>query len=253
MNPLRCLSVLPFVAAIALAFPGESSAQSTRYGEVAVAAVASGEELSGQPELWVMEVNFKPMRQIVVELTDPQTGQKKPQYVWYIAYRAINRKLANRAVAETPVNELDTPVIPPQFIPVFTLQTTDTDIPKLYQDQILPEALAAINQREKKSFKSSVSVVTDLPPAADKGSPDEQVIQGVATWTGVDAEADRYTVYLTGFSNGFRKVPGPDGEEVVQWKTIRMKYWRPGDNLNQREPEIRLESDAANQPQWIYR
>ena len=86
-----------------------ASAQSTRYGEITVPAVASGEELSSQPELWVMEMNFKPMRQIVVELTDPVTGKKLPQHVWYIAYRAINRKLANRAVANAPVNELDAP------------------------------------------------------------------------------------------------------------------------------------------------
>ncbi len=253
MNLKRLSSVLPFVIAAAFALPTESSAQGTRYGEYTVTAAASGEELSSQPELWVMEVHFKPMRQIVVELTDPQTGQKKPKYVWYVAYRAVNRKLANRSVAEAPVNELDAPVIPPQFIPVFTLQTTDTEVPKLYQDQILPEALTAINQREGTKFKSSVTAVTDVPPATDKGSPDEQVIQGVATWTGIDAEADRYTVYLTGFSNGFHKVPGPDGTEVVQWKSIRMKYWRPGDKLNQREPEIRLETDTANQPQWIYR
>lgn len=245
--------MVPCVAAIGLALPMGAAAQSARYGEVTVAAAASGEELSAQPELWVMEVNFKPMRQIIVELTDPQTGQKKPQYVWYVAYRAVNRKLANRAVANAPVNELDAPVIPPQFIPVFTLQTTDTDVPKLYQDQILPEALAAISQREKTQFKSSVSAVSDVPPATEPGSPDQKVIQGVATWTGIDPEADRYTVYLTGFSNGFRKVPGPDGAEVVQWKTIRMKYWRPGDKLNQREPEIRLEIDEANMPQWIYR
>lgn len=253
MNSFRCWSGFPVMVAIAVALPATSSAQAPRFGEVRVPAAASGEELASQPELWVMDVNFKPMRQIIVELTDPQTGQKKPQYVWYIAYRAVNRKLANRAVAEAPVNELDPPVIPPQFIPVFTLQTTDTDVPKLYQDQILPEALAAINLREKSKLKSSVSAVMDVPPATEPGAADQQVIEGVATWTGIDGEADRYTVYLTGFSNGFRKVAGPDGAEVVQWKTIRLKYWRPGDNLNQREPEIRLETDAANQPMWIYR
>ncbi|HET6423064.1 MAG TPA: hypothetical protein VFG20_05235 [Planctomycetaceae bacterium] len=245
----------PMTACLAavLMMPALSLAQSPRYGEYTVLASVSGEELSAQPELWAMEVHFKPMRQIVIELTDPVTGKKRPQYVWYIAYRAINRKLANRAVANAPVNELDAPVIPPQFIPVFTIVTTDTEEPKVYQDQVLPEAVAAINQREKTSYKSTVGVVTDLPAAAEPGSPDQKVIQGIATWTNLDPAADHYTVYLTGFSNGFRKVPGPDGAEVVQWKTIQMKYWRPGDELNQREPEIRLQTDAATQPVWIYR
>ncbi len=239
--------------AFCLSLPCAATAQSARYGELTVAATVPGEELSAQPELWMMEVHFKPMRQVIVELTDPQTGKKKPQYVWYIAYRAINRKLANRSIANAPVNEIDAPVIPPQFIPVFTLKTSDTDEPKIYQDQVLPEAVAAINQREKSSYKTSVSVVSDLPEATEPGSPNQKVLQGIATWTNIDPKADRYTVYLTGFSNGFRKVPGPDGEEVVQWKTIQMKYWRPGDELNQREPEIRIETDAANQPMWIFR
>lgn len=249
-NPLRlataCLTLLCSLATTV-------SAQSARYGEFTLPAVASGEELSSQPELWVMEVNFKPMRQVVVELTDPVTGKKRPQHVWYIAYRAINRKLANRAIANAPVNELDAPIIPPQFVPTFTLVTSDAEEPKVYSDQVLPEAIAAINQREKTSYKSTVAVVTDLPTATEPGSPDQKVIQGIATWTNLDPTADRYTVFLTGFSNGFRKVPGPDGAEVVQWKTIQMKYWRPGDEFNQREPEIRLQTDAANQPLWIYR
>lgn len=225
-----------------------ATAQSVRYGEYTLPAIASGEELSRQPELWIMEVHFRPLRQILVDLTDPVTGKKSPRYVWYLPYRAINRKLANRAVANAPVNELDAPVIPPQFIPVFTIMTTDDPEPyKVYPDQVLPEAIAAINQREKTSYKSTVSVIRDLPPATAPGAPDQVVIQGVATWVGLDPKADFYTVFLTGFSNGFVKGTGPGGAEVIQWKTIRMKYWRPGDELYQREPEIQLDLDDRKQ------
>lgn len=237
------------VAWLLLALPHNIPAQGTRFGEVIVVAQASGDELSAQPDLWVMEVRFRPMRQVLIELTDPKTGQKRLQYVWYIAYRAINRKLSSRAIGEVPVNELDAPVIPPQFIPTFTLVTTDTDEPKAYEDQVIPEAVASINKRERSVLKNSVAVVTDVPAAAAPGSPDERIIHGVATWVNVDPEADRYTVYLGGFSNGFKKVAGPDGTEVLQTKTIRMKYWRPGDRFDQKESEIRLDGD----PQWIYR
>lgn len=221
----------------------------TRYNEVTLTAQATGEELSAQPELWVMEVRFRPMRQMVVDITDPKTGQKSPRHVWYVAYRAVNRKLASRAVENAPVNELDPPVIPPQFIPEFTLVTTDGDEPREYRDQIIPEALAAIQQRERLALKTSVTAVSDLPAAADPGSPEETVISGVAMWTGIDPEADRYTVFFTGFSNGFKKVAGPDGTEVVQMKTIQTKYWRPGDRFEQKEPEIRLDG----LPVWIHR
>ena len=68
-------------------------------------------------------------------------------------------------------------------------------------------------------------------------------------WRGIDPEADRYTVFMTGFSNSIRKVDGPDGKPIIMTKTIKQKYWRRGDRFDQREPEISLEGDT----QWIYR
>ncbi|MDZ4689295.1 MAG: hypothetical protein SH850_29825 [Planctomycetaceae bacterium] len=220
-----------------------------KYSEVRLAAVATGEELAAQPDLWVMDVYFKPMRQVAIELTDPKTGQKRTKYVWYVVYRAVNRPLPKIVQDNPPVNELDPPVLPPKFVPAFTLMTTDTPEPKLYEDKVLPEALAVIARRERLPLRNSVSAVGTVPPPTEPGSPDQQVIYGVATFTDVDPEADRYTVFMTGFSNGVRKVPGPDGSTGVQNKTIITKYWRPGDQFDQREPEIRLDGD----PQWIYR
>ncbi len=217
--------------------------------EIKVEALATGEEISAQPGLWVMEVNFKPLRFIAVDVTNPKTGLKEPKYVWYMVYRAYNRPLASPAAKEPPLNQFDQPVLSPRFIPEFTLVTTDGDAPKIYQDQVIPEALAAINRRERRTFKTSVSAVGGIPVAAASGAADEEPIYGVATFTGIDPEADRYTLYLTGFSNGVQSVEAPDGSQAVQHKTIEMKYWRPGDRFDQEEREIRLDS----QPRWIYR
>lgn len=93
---------------------------------------------------------------------------------------------------------------------------------------MIPEALAVIQQRQRLPLKTSVSAVSDLPPATEPKSPDETGDYGVAMWTGIDPEADRYTVFFTGFSNGFKKVAGPDGTEVVQMKTIQTKYLASG-------------------------
>jgi hypothetical protein len=224
-------------------------AQAPRYSEIRVEGVATGEELAAQPDLWVMDVYFKPMRLIVVDLTDPKTGQTRPEYIWYITYRAVNRQLAVRPPVNTAVNDLDAPVIPPRFVPEFTLITTDTETPKVYRDEVIPEAIAAINQRERGNFKSTVNVVTDVPPASKPGAPDEKFIYGVATWRGIDPEADRYTVFMTGFSNGMKKSKAEDGSTIIRTRTIQTKYWRPGDQFRQREPEIRLDGD----PVWIDR
>jgi hypothetical protein len=246
---LSRLTVLTAVAGTFLAVgTTRTDAQQPKFSEVKVEALATGDEIAAQPDLWVMEVYFKPMRQIVIDLTD-KSGQKKPEYVWYITYRAINRPLALKARGNRPTNDLDLPIIPPRFIPEFTLITTDTEEPKIYHDEVIPEAIAAINKRERASFKSTVNVVTDVSAAVEPGSPDEKFIYGVATWRGIDSDADRYTVFLTGFSNGLKKVTADDGTVGMQNKTIMTKYWRPGDRFNQREPEIRI--DGA--PQWIYR
>jgi hypothetical protein len=220
-----------------------------KFGEVRLAAVATGEELAAQPDLWVMDVYFKPMRQIAIELTDPKTGQKQSKYVWYVVYRAVNRKLPEIVADNPPVNELDPPVLPQKFVPSFSLMTTDTAEPKVYEDKVWPEALAIIARRERLPLLNSVSAVQTVPAPAAPGSNEEKAIYGVAMFTDVNPEADRYTVFLTGFSNGVRKIDAPDGSKGIQHKTIVTKYWRPGDQFDQREPEIRLDGD----PQWIYR
>lgn len=227
----------------------EANAQSLRGGEVRFAAVASGEERLSQNDLWVMDVHFKPMRMIPVELTDPKTGTKKLEYVWYIVYRGFNHKLENKEVDNNPVNVLDDPIAPQQFIPEAILVVTDNDRHEIYPDHVIPEALAAINKREKGKYKSSVNVVGPIPEAATPGSPEDVGVEGVFMWRGINPDANRYSVFLTGFSNGIRKVDGPEGTPIIQTKTIMQKYWRRGDRFDQREFEIVLDGDT----QWIYR
>lgn len=227
----------------------DASAQAPRRNEIRIAPFATGEERTSQHNLWVLEVYTKPMRLIPVELTDPKTGEKKLQHVWYITYRAVHRKSNERIEANRPENEFDPPVSPPLFIPEFTLVVTDNDKNEIYSDQVIPEALVAINKREKTNYKSSVSAVGPLPEANDPGAGTDHAIQGVAMWTGIDPDADRYTVYMTGFSNGIRKVEGPDGQPIVQTKTIMQKYIRRGDRFNLQEIETELDSE----PVWIYR
>ena len=57
-----------------LAFPREGSAAILPGIETTVTPLITGEERNAQPDLWALEVNYKPMRMIQVELTDPKTG-----------------------------------------------------------------------------------------------------------------------------------------------------------------------------------
>jgi hypothetical protein len=243
------LLLLGSVAIIELIGESQAFAQKLRGGEVKLAAVATGEERTSQNDLYVMDLYFKPMRMITIELTDPKTQDKKLDYVWYIVYRGFNRKLDTKGTENAPVNELDPPVAPQLLIPEATLVVTDANRHAVYPDQVIPEALAAINKREKGHFKDSVSIVGPVPEATDPGSPDAVAVEGVFMWRGINPDANRYSVFMTGFSNGIRTINGPDNTPVTQTKTIMQKYWRRGDRFDQRESEIVLDGDV----QWIYR
>ena len=250
LSTFRLALWLPAAVVACTVWGGECQAQALRGGELEIKALATGEERTAQSDLYVMDVVYKPMRMIQVELTDPATGEKKLEYVWYIVYRTFNRKLVRPSSDTPPQNIVDPEVISPAlFVPEFTLQTTDTPAPETYQDQIIPEAIAVINKREKGKYRSTVDIVGPIPPTTDYGDTDREGLWGVAMWRGVDPEADRYTVFLTGFSNGIRTTEGPDGQPVIQTKTIVQKYWRPGDEFEQAEPEIRPDGVS----QWIYR
>ena len=212
-------------------------------------ALATAEERLRQPDIWVMDVVLRPLRQIRVKLPDPKTGETADWYVWYLCYRATNRLIT----VKTSPNEL-----PPSdqvlaartrvFVPEFTLVTDDNGEQLSYTDTVMPAAQPVINKRERGEYKNSIDVVGPLPPAVPEGKAGTEIM-GVATWRRVDPKADRFRIFMTGFSNGYEVTKGPNDEEIVLRKTLVQEYWRPGDEFQQDEREIR----ATGDPKWIYR
>jgi hypothetical protein len=178
-----------------------------------VALVApTGEELSSQKQMWIMEVHFKPMRMVTVALTNPETRKPQYEHVWYIVYKAINRPLPYKAdtTNTASINDDDQEPLPPLFVPVFTLRTDDITngepVQKTYHDVILPEAQIAINRREGRAYRNSVEIIQAVPEPTPVDQGDANAIYGVAMFRGVDRATDFFTVYMAGFSNGYRYV-----------------------------------------------
>lgn len=214
-----------------------------------VPALATAEERLRQPDIWVMEVVLRPLRQIRVNLPDPKTGATTERLVWYLCYRAINRLITVKTSPnELPPSDKALAARTQVFVPEFTLVTDDNGEQKRYIDRVMPAAQPIINKRERGEYKNSIEIVGPLPPAVPEGQPGTEIL-GVATWRGVDPTADRFRIFMTGFSNGYEVTKGPNGEEIVLRKTLVQEYWRPGDELQQDEREIRAEGD----PKWIYR
>src|ERR1700722_19853313 len=104
----RMRLITPVFAAISvgLAALAASSAQADEKGfSTVIRPSFSGEELRYQQDLWGLDVAIKPMRMVYVPITNPRTGAKSSEMVWYLVYKIVNRPLARPAAADTePVN-----------------------------------------------------------------------------------------------------------------------------------------------------
>ncbi|MSR57169.1 MAG: hypothetical protein EXS05_05810 [Planctomycetaceae bacterium] len=210
--------------------------------ETVAAPVITGEESTAQPDIWALEVRYKPVRMIQATLTDPKTGKTGKQLVWYLAYRAVARA-SSRVPAGVPA--ADRPI----FVPEFTFVSEDAGKNEPQVDRVLPAAQKAINKRERHEYKNTVEIVGPLPEVTPDRSKQLQSLDGVATWTDIDANTDFFSIYLTGFSNGYKVEKGPDGQDIVLRRTLMQKFWRPSDRFDQNEAEIRLKDE----PKWLYR
>lgn len=210
--------------------------------ETVAAPFITGEERGAQPDIWALELNYKPVRMLLVELTDPKTGKTSRELVWYLAYRAVVR-------SSSGVRESDNPEDRPIFVPEFTFVVEGRGAPKVYPDRVLRPAEAAINKRERHKYLNSVEIVAPLPKITPDKSKTLNSLDGVATWVGIDPNVVYFSIYMSGFSNGYKVSAGPDGEEIVTRRTLVQKFWRPGDRFDQHEQEIRLQDE----PKWIYR
>lgn len=219
-----------------------------------VPGVATGEELARQPELWVMDIAYKPMRLMFVDILDPATGKKERKQIWYLAYRVVRRPVQARDAGDVePVNPLEPVPGKPKFLPQFTLVTYEnrqTEIPTRIQlDMIIPEAMAAINKVERPyTFQDSVHIVQDLPAEVAADVADPPYIYGVAVWQGIDPQTDFFKVIVSGLTNIYES-RGAEGEVPTQLrKVLVQKFHRRGDQF---DPDIReFEFDGA--AAWEY-
>ncbi|WP_437185782.1 hypothetical protein SH668x_002900 [Planctomicrobium sp. SH668] len=238
--------------AASLGYASTADAQITRGFDKVVPAFVPTVELARQSDIWMMEVQFKPMRMVFVDRVDPNTGETSKEQIWYLAWRSIVRKVDNREVDPTQaVNKLDSLPGPRQFIPEFTLITYSdpkTEIPnQILQDEIIASAMREIRTIERAPLLTSVQVVQDLPAEVDPKAEQQPWIYGAATWRGVNPDTRFFKVILGGFTNEF-EVRGEDGDEHTWRKVIVQKFRRPGDRFDPNQREFLFDGESA----WVF-
>ena len=170
---------------------------------------------------------------------------------------------------------------PIRFFPRFVLESEEYD--KAYLDRVIPAAIPVIQMREDRRRKllSTVEISSRRIPLS-KGREDNSV-WGVATWVDVDARMDAFSIYIEGLTNAYRwqdrnktvrpldrpKIVLRDSEDkpirkplrkerVIRRKTLRLRFWRPGDEFYQNEREIRYgappsEDKGTLDYEWVWR
>lgn len=183
-------------------------------------------------DVWALEFSFKPIRFIEVDVPTAD-GRLERQLVWYMVYRLRNTD--------------DRPV---RFLPRVWLESVDTG--RIYHEQVLPVASRPIQLREdrRRTLLDSVGVSADIAPSSDEA---DRSVWGVFTWQEIDPRTDRFTIYIQGLTNAYRWSDEADGTRKITRKTLKMNFWRPGDQFYPHENEIRFGTPQDVDYEWIYR
>lgn len=222
----------------------------------------------GYPDLWMAEVQYKPIRYRRMQIEDPKSGQTRTELVWYLIYRVIPRDITELAgdnrdnlIAQMegtgfkPVNTVDASLYPSLQVPRFILRTDDREDSPEYIDEVNLQVQRQVLKREFKKtpnlkLLNSVEGIREMTDYVSILDADQlsNALYGVAVWRNVDPTTDFVTVRMMGFCNGYRITSGDDGNLVVERKEIEQRFARPGDEFDQQETEFRVIDQVRLQP-----
>jgi hypothetical protein len=179
-------------------------------------------------KIWVLDFKFYDPRLITVDI--PARGRR---LCWYMKYQVINLTKE-----------------PHVFRPDFELVTIDK--PGVYHDQVLPAVEEAIKKIEDPTgflnFQNSVTIMNK--PIAPSRPEAPKAVNGLAIWDDVNPDANRFSIFVSGLSNGWSlaEIP-PDNKQIVRRKTLQLNFKRLGDRYYQHSEEIHFVPPI----EWVYR
>jgi hypothetical protein len=155
---------------------------------------------------------------------------------------------------------------PIRFIPRFLLESPE--FAKVYADRVIPIALGAIRAREDRLVPGWVDKEGAVPRSPIQTTVDitgdikvGETRWGVATWEDLDPRIDRFSIYVRGLTNAYKwkdaKGAYKKGDKIgtgrrLARKTLKLNFWRPGDEFYEREDEIRRGVPGEVDYEWVY-
>ena len=206
-------------------------------------------------DVWHLELKFKPVRMILVDVPQP-SGLMRQELIWYMVYSVTNHGQAMHPTKDADGTfKVESKDLPARFVPEFSLESDKGG--KVYPDRLIPIALGPIGLREdpKRKFHTSVSI-------SEKEIEVGQTVWGVAMWEKIDPRTDRFIISVKGLTNAYKWGDEPGaykagdpvgtGRKLVR-KTLRLNFWRPGDEYYEHEGEIRYGFPGEVDYEWVYR
>jgi hypothetical protein len=221
-------------------------------------------------DVWVLKFQFKPMRMIWIDV--PQaSGKMQRKLIWYMVYEVTNQGKVMHPVEDVPLKydtaekrllyKVETVDRPVDFVPEFVLEghqrmKQSEGFTKFYPDRVLPIAIDPIRMREDphRKFLTSVEMCREIKVGDS--------LWGVATWEDLDPQIVRFSVYVHGLTNAYRWKDEPGaykpgdpaltGRQFYR-KTLKLNFWRPGDQYFEHEDEIRYGVPGGVDYEWVYR
>ena len=202
-------------------------------------------------DIWCLEFAFKPPRLIDVDVPTRELRMQRKR-LWYLVYRVRNISGRRTVIDKSDPSDRKTePVeMPVRFVPHFVLESmeglTEAEGETAYRgylDRVIPSAMGPIRRREDPSrefFDSASMAASDIPSGGERW--------GVAVWEDIDPRLDFFSISIRGLTNAirWREQPGakfagnlPPGAEMEHaLESLRLDFWRPGDDKDEVEEEM---------------
>lgn len=205
-------------------------------------------------DTWCLEFAFKMPRLIEVQVPAIDTTGApflKRKQCWYLIYRVKNVGWRRTLVqaddkAEVSIETFEKPI---RFMPHFVLESMEglsedegLTSYRAYLDRLVPTAMSEIRKREDPARR-----FLDSAAMAEQELAHNEEQWGVAIWEDVDSRIDYFSIYVKGLTNAIDwkalenpQLDDPDSLSTQTLKSLRLDFWRPGDNQDEDEEEMSI-------------
>ncbi len=190
-------------------------------------------------DVWTLHFRYKPPRIETLDALD-KNGRPTKKNVWYLWYQVYNMNSD-----------------PQTFLPEFELVTKDLNTTHLDEPQ--PIIMDQLRRREDPTGELKIQTtigISKRPIPASLPDAIPRVVTGIAVWTEMNEKApktNKFSIYVTGLSNGLATEEAPNGDKLIKRKTLQINFLRPTDDTRPQLGDIIVDDLNGPAERWIYR